>query len=150
MNEIKEFLRQMPFFRTMTEEELDTVTKKCKVKKFQTDDTILLENMPGKGLHMIKQGAVAISKKGKFEKEQDIAVIKENEFFGEMSLIDNAPISATVYAAVDSEIVIIEPADFKYFLNAEPGISFKLVLGIARVLTKRIRETEERIIHSCL
>lgn len=151
MNEdIVAFLRGVPFFREMLLKELTAIAFYCESTFYPAEATILYENMPGKGLHIIKDGAVSIVKKQPTGREKAIALLKAPDFFGEMSLLSKAPVSATVYAAEDCNCFLIKPTRFEELItkNQEVGIQLLLVLG--RVLAHRLREANQRNVHSVL
>jgi len=85
---------------------------------------------------IIGSGSVEIIQETK-EGEKVIGILKENEIFGEMGLIDGQPRSATVRALEDCVMYIITRDNFDILVKKNP----KALLPILKVLTSRLRET---------
>ena len=83
-----------------------------------------------------------IIKEFKNGEKLDVAVLVPGEFFGEMSVLDNAPRSANVIAIDDVECLVLTAWDFKSKLKAYPDIALELL----PVLVKRFRETNETLL----
>jgi len=69
--------------------------------------------------------------------------LEAGDFFGEMSLIDDYPISATVNTAEDSVLFKISADDFKAVIRIDTDLSAKLWEALARCLSDRIRKTSD-------
>jgi CRP-like cAMP-binding protein len=144
MDERIVFLRQVPFFKEMLLKEIATIALYCRTRTYLRDSVILTEGAPGKGLFIIKKGMVEITKKTPHGEEK-ISLLRENEFFGEMSLIEQVPASATVYAAEDdTELLHLEPAMFHQLLETEHKVAVQLLIVIAKILSHRLRELEKK------
>jgi len=139
MDERVAFLRQLPFFRDMLLKELAAVGFRCRLKNFVQGAIIFSEGMPGKGLFIIRSGVVTIMKRSPAG-EKLVDRIKEPAFFGEMSLVDHSPASASVVAAEDTECLVLEPQAFEELLANDPVVGTQLLLVIGRVMASRLRK----------
>ncbi len=132
------FLRQVPFFKDMLMKELEVVGLRCRLKTYVQDSIIFSEGMPGKGLHILRKGVVVVVKR-LHSGEKVMGRLKEPDMFGEISLLDRAPISASVRAAEDCECLVMEQEVFDELLSNDPVVGTQLLLVIGRVLAHLIR-----------
>ena len=89
-----------------------------------------------------------MAKKDTFGEEHVLAFLEEGEYFGEISLVDKAPRSASVYAARDSELLRINAKDFKNLIAGNKEIERKFYKKFSEVLCERLRVTNENLTFS--
>jgi CRP-like cAMP-binding protein len=70
-------------------------------------------------------------------------VLGPGTYFGELALLDKQPRSATVTALTDCVVLVMGPREFSSALDSIPGMSRKLLAGLAR----RVRELDARVLH---
>jgi len=87
---------------------------------------------------MILSGRVEIARDG-----NSLGAFRPGDFFGEMSLLDSAPRSATIRAMEPTECLMLSSWDFKALLERHPSIAVKLL----EVLSRRLRAADERLTH---
>ena len=87
--------------------------------------------------YIIESGRVQVSKTLSNGEEQVIGVLEENDIFGEMSLIDSLPRSATVLALEDCTISVMTQETFNNLAQHNP----EALMPILKVLAKRLRAT---------
>lgn len=140
-----ELLKKIPLFESLTEDELEEIEKIC-IRETHTKDTLMFfEGDPGNQCYVIIKGEVRISKFIPNIGEEALAVLKPGEYFGEMALIDNFPRSAHAIANSDVELLAITKADMDKVLIADREMGYKLLWTFTRTLSKRLRETNEKI-----
>ncbi|MFC1541456.1 Crp/Fnr family transcriptional regulator, partial [Candidatus Latescibacterota bacterium] len=101
----------------------------------------LLENEEGDTLFIILKGKVKVTTFSESGKEVIFSILSEGDFFGDMSLMDGKPRSATVISIEDSELRLIRRNDFIKLVEKHPRIALKLL----EELTSRLRKADERI-----
>ena len=114
--------------------------EKVFVQHFAAGDKIISSGELGKNAYFIEKGCVQVF----FEQPLEmtlIAVLGPGEIFGEMSLIDDAPRSATVVAKKDTEVIVIERSRFTEPLFSDKPIEHLLL----RVLLERFRESQNQM-----
>ena len=87
--------------------------------------------------YIIESGRVQVSKTLSNGEEQVIGILEENDIFGEMSLIDSLPRSATVLALEDCTISVMTQETFNNLAQHNP----EALMPILKVLAKRLRAT---------
>ena len=87
--------------------------------------------------YIIESGRVQVSKTLSNGEEQVIGILEQNDIFGEMSLIDSLPRSATVLALEDCTISVMTQETFNNLAQHNP----EALMPILKVLAKRLRAT---------
>ncbi len=122
-------------------EELEAINKLSFLKRFKKNNLILIEDEEGDTFFIIIKGKVKVTAFSEKGKEIIFTILYEGDFFGDMSLLDGKPRSASVIAIEDSELRLIRRTDFITLLEMHPKIALHL---LAR-LTSRLRKADQRI-----
>jgi CRP/FNR family transcriptional regulator, cyclic AMP receptor protein len=138
------FLGNVFLFKNLDETETTRICSLLREETFKQGDTILAEGRAGDSLYVIWSGRVRVSRR--FDRESFVLTeLGPNEFFGEMSLIDDFPTSATVDALVDTTVLRMSREDFKFLTSVNDELTSKIWESIARSLITRIRKTGELV-----
>jgi CRP/FNR family transcriptional regulator, cyclic AMP receptor protein len=114
-------------------------------RAYATGDDIVREGEVGSQMYIVQSGHVAVLKQVG-EREVEIAVLGKGDFFGEMSLLEGLPRSATVRALEATSVLVIEPGGFLLKIRRDPTLAFELL----QQLSGRIRRLNEQIAESML
>ncbi len=104
---------------------------------FKKDETIIHEGTASDCAYIIESGSAEVSKTTEEGKKQVLGVLKENDIFGEMGLIDGLPRSCTVRALEDCTITLITQDAFNSLAEHNP----QALMPILKVLAQRLRST---------
>ncbi|MCK4226493.1 Crp/Fnr family transcriptional regulator [candidate division WOR-3 bacterium] len=102
-------------------------------------EVLFREGDKGDRMYLIKSGKIRIVKEMD-EMEKTLAVLNEGAFFGEMSVLDNRPRSASAIAETDTELIIVDRDALLRKVNENPFI--KYIIG---TLTDRLRKTDDML-----
>ncbi len=141
MNEAMNFLRNVPIFNELSEQDLEKITSLGIRKKYKKGGIILLEEETGAALFVIISGKVKIVRMDDDGREVILSILGESDFFGEMAILDGLTRSASVVATVKSELFMIHRRDFLRLLNDYPSVGIALL----RELTGRLRKADAQI-----
>jgi len=109
-------------------------------KKFAAGEEIFRIGDQGRNAYFIESGSVEISVM-RDDNDAVIAKLGVGEIFGEMSMIDDAPRSATVTAVIDTEVIVIQRSRFlKPLASADPMMNL-----ILRVVLARLRDAQHQL-----
>ena len=107
------------------------------IRVYQKDDVVFEENTAGNEMYIVCSGRVRLYSQPSGGPRTQLAVLKPGEFFGEMSLVDNSPRSATALAAQDNtRLVVLDKHKFTYLIQQQPAFA----MSIMETLCRRIRE----------
>ncbi len=134
-------LRKVPLFSSLKDEELEAINRLTFVCKYPKETVVLLADEEGDTLFVIIRGQVKVTSFSESGKEVIFSILGEGDFFGDMSLLDGRPRSASVVTCEDSEICLLRRQDFNRIIENYPGIALKLL----KELTTRLRKADERI-----
>jgi len=116
------------------------MAEQAKIQEFEAGQVILRENPPGDSAYIILSGGVEITKR--IEGQKVVLVrLGAGGIFGEMSLIDGSPRSATVTATEPTRVSAINNRRFQIILNSIP----KEVRPLFSALTERLRNTSQMV-----
>lgn len=127
-------LNNIPLFEDISKETLNKIESYGNKIMFKKDSTILVESEEGTALFFIIKGKVKVTLQSKEGKEVILSILKENDFFGEMALIDGTNRAATIVACEPTELFIIKRDDFLNLLKTYPEISISLLQEISKRL----------------
>ncbi len=108
--------------------------------EFAVDDVVFEEGDLGTEMYIVQEGKVAILKRYK-GREQQLAVLGQGDFFGEMSVLEDLPRTATVRAVSPCRLLEINGSTFDQMLRRNPEIAVRMM----RKLSRRLRETDMRL-----
>jgi CRP/FNR family transcriptional regulator, cyclic AMP receptor protein len=140
-----ESLKTLPLFKELNSAELANVTSLFFEKVYSKNSTLFVEGMPGEILYVIKKGSVQITKKMATGAEAVLATLKEGEFLGEMSLIDNRPRTATARVAEESTLLVMTKKAFNMMMEKYPEVALKTLLVFLKIANERLRKANESI-----
>lgn len=140
----KKLLSEVPQFDHLTEEELDILSKSVYHRVVPEGSVLAKEGSPGDSLYYIIKGKIEIYKEALDGRQTILARFNQGASVGEMSLIEDAPRSATATAIEESEFLILTKDNFERLVEAHPAIGIKVVKNIAKSLSTRLRYTSGR------
>lgn len=120
-NLILTLLRNIPFLKTLTEEEHQSIVKHITLQYFPAHYHLFEKGDLGSTLYIIKSGVLRI-----YNEQGELATLKDGDFFGEMALIENKPHMAGAETLSDCEIFVLNKEDFAALLQKNPEIAQKV------------------------
>ncbi len=139
--ENKAFLRRVPLFSGLTESQFDQLAAGSARRSYPRGRTIVAEGEPSQSMYILLAGRAKVQRSDSEGKEVILAVLGSGEFFGEMSLIDDAPRSASVITLESSEFMAVSREAFKAMLAQSP----EMCMSVMRGLVRRLREADKKI-----
>jgi CRP-like cAMP-binding protein len=127
-------LRRVPLFNDCTDEELRRIGDISKIVETPAGTVLTEMGRPGDTFFFIIDGQVSV--------QTPVGTgdpLRPGDFFGEMSLLDGEPRSATVTAVTDLRLLVVDRLSFWRLLSEAPD----LVRRILTVLSRRVRRLEQ-------
>ena len=134
-------LDKISLFSELSASDLEAVKKLAVTRNFPKNTMILCEGDQSASLYVILSGKVKVFLSDEEGKEVTLNVQGEDEYFGELALLDSAPRSASVVTLEKTRLAVISKASFEECMEKNPGISLKVSRGLAR----RLRELSENV-----
>ena len=123
-------LKKVPLFAGCTRHELDAIAKACKEVRHREGHVVAREGDTGIGFFLITDGTADVSIGGKSR-----AKLGPGDFFGEISLLDRGPRTATVTASSQLEMLGLTAWVFRGLVDRHPTIA----LNMLKVVAQRLR-----------
>lgn len=125
------------FFGDMLEEEVGQFLKLCKRENFEDGKRVFSQGEIGNTFYLVVSGGVRI-----LVENTEVAQLGAGQVFGEMAILEEAPRNATAVAAGSTLLFSISRG---VLATRAPALGFKVVVGIARQLSLKLREANETI-----
>ena len=139
---VTDFLKEVSLFDGIQDKTLSQIFKLGKVQNFRAGQPIIQEGQQGGNLHIMIEGRAEVSKSGKEPGDKKyLADFSRGSIFGEMSVFDDAPYSATVKAREDCSVHVIKGEDFKKFLKKNPEVAYEVFCTLINLISSRLRRT---------
>jgi CRP-like cAMP-binding protein len=138
--DVLEHLRAIPLFSNVTDSDLDAIASHLIERRFPKDTVVVEEGLSGDYMYVIREGRVKVMKASDDGREKIMDFLEAGDFFGEMSLFDQAPRSATVRTLEPSKLMALSRVAFLDLLTR----SSSLALAVIMVLTQRLRDADEQ------
>lgn len=140
------FLQSHALFGGLTDEELQCIIPLLEVRKFPRGCDIVTETETGRELYLLLEGRVEVIKICPNHPEKAplrLAELESGDSFGEMHLIDIQSRSATVRTLEETTAYALSHHNIYHLHLEHPDIFTKLILNIARELSRRLRKMDE-------
>ncbi len=129
-------LQRVPLFSGFNEDELRRAAELSRIVEVPAGTVVTQIGEPGDSFFIIIDGAVAVRTPVGAGSE-----LHPGDFFGEMSLLDGEPRSATIVATTDLRLLIVDRSHFWRLLDETPD----LVRRILTILSRRVRRLEQTL-----
>jgi CRP/FNR family transcriptional regulator, cyclic AMP receptor protein len=119
------------------------------LKTFDSGAVIVAEGSAERSLHLIEQGTARVSERVELEDQRHIQPglcdLGEGDVFGELSLFEAAPRSASVVAIEPCEVLVFDAEALVKYFDSHPQQGYPVLKGLFRVLSERLRQADRRL-----
>ncbi|MGH2522926.1 MAG: Crp/Fnr family transcriptional regulator, partial [Anaerolineales bacterium] len=137
-------LAEVPFFSLLDEQERADLATQLDVVNFTAGQMIFNYGDPGGALYVIRSGEAEVFFKNDTGERIVLETPAAGDFFGELSLLDNGPRTASVLATQDMEALRVDRNDLDYLFHGHPDAALDLLTAMGR----RMRKTTELLRHT--
>lgn len=109
---LRNVLRRVPLFVTVTDEELDNIANHLKQERFPAGEIVIREGEAGDKFYILERGKASVWRYDEDQVERKIDEKGPGQFFGEVALVSNAPRNATVRADTPISTLVLDYSDF--------------------------------------
>ena len=139
---LRELLRNVSIFNPLDAATAADLERLGELREYPAGAVIVGQDDPGDALFVLARGKVKVVLFGKQGREIILTMFKSpGDFFGEMSLLDDEPRSATVVAVEPSALYVLSRAAFRAHVEAQPATA----LRVLQELSRRLRQADRVI-----
>jgi CRP/FNR family transcriptional regulator, cyclic AMP receptor protein len=136
----QQVLARAPIFSRLDAPYLDQLARLARDREYKAGDLILKQGEPGIALFVVQSGKVQVVRNAGQSDEQVLGEHSAGSFFGEMTLIDEYPRSASVRALEPTACLALTKVDFITAVRENPDIAIRML----REMSQRLREANAR------
>lgn len=120
-------LKKIPLLAELNEEDHKEIVKHIEMQYYPAHQVIFKENDPGDAVYIIKRGVVRIFHPGSDPTSDiEVAMLGDNDVFGEMAIISEKPRNASAQTMEESEIFILKKDDFIQLVSSNPNMASRI------------------------
>lgn len=134
-------LSRVPLFAGLSPAQLADMSRVVQRRTYRADEVIFYQGDAGDKMYLIAAGQVKVTVTSADGDEVILTVLDAGECFGELSLLDAQPRSATVQTTQHTDVLVLQRSSFVQFLRQAPDVAIRL-LG---VLSGRLRATDQLV-----
>lgn len=139
---MRELIRNVSIFNHLDPATAGDLERLGEAREYSAGAVVVGQDEPGDSLFVLVQGKVKVVLFGKQGREIILTIFKNpGDFFGEMSLLDDEPRSASVVAAEPSTLFVLSRAAFRAHVEAQP----RTALRVLQELSRRLRQADRVI-----
>jgi CRP-like cAMP-binding protein len=131
-----EVLRKAPLFSFLDDEAAIALSASMTVQRLRRGEILFREGDAGDKLYLVSEGKVKLGRTSSDGRENLLAVLGPGQMFGELTLFDPGPRSATVTAVTDCELLSLSHEDLQRWLEGRPGVARGLLVQLASRLRR--------------
>ncbi len=136
-----DLIRRVPLFAMLTAVQADAVAQAVVKRRFKRGEILVRQGQKSNALTILLSGRVRVLTSDTRGREAILATLFPGDCIGEMSLIDNQPHSATVRAEVQSDVLLLENAEFVRCLRDNSAMA----TAVMKSLVQRLRRADQQI-----
>ncbi len=136
-----EVLARAGLFQGVAGEASEALASSLQYADYARGETVFLEGEQGDTLYIVLTGKVKIGRRATDGRENMLSVMGPSDMFGELSLFDPGPRTATATVVTEARLASLAHASLKPWITDRPEIAEQLL----RVLARRLRRTNDAL-----
>ncbi|MFN3201991.1 MAG: Crp/Fnr family transcriptional regulator [Bradymonadia bacterium] len=143
------FLKNVPIFGGLSDDAIRGLLEHSRIARFKDGELIVREGEPASEMYVVLSGGVAVLKRpsagSMSAADQMLCCLSAGDCFGEMSLIDIQPRSASVRAHTPTELLCLSHDEFARLCATDIETYTLITQNIAREISRRLRQANRVI-----
>ena len=132
-------LREIGLFGGLSDEILRELADRLEPLEFQPGSPAFREGESGRDMFVLLDGEMEVLKHSKRNLEARVAILGPGDWFGEMSILDVMPRSATVRAVAPARVLRLTAHELDALYRRDLKAYSLLILNVAREMSRRLR-----------
>lgn len=142
-------LRELRLFFNLTDRDIFEVMRRSDIIDVPKGAIVFKEGDTDQSLYVIIKGEFEVTTQSPVTGDLiRFSCAGQGLVFGEMAFLDKQPRSATITATEESEVFGFTREDYEDLLTQHPGSAARLMMGVAEILSRRLRGVDQRLKHS--
>ena len=138
-------LAEVELFELLDDNELNDLAAVIDSATVRMGETIFNAGDLGDSLYIVRSGEVELSVKDTAGQKIVLTVAERNDLFGELSMLDERPRSATAISLVDSELLLLDRDDLLLLFQKQPDAALNMLAAMSGMLRKVDRLLQTRV-----
>ncbi len=134
-----QLLERVPFLAALPAGDREWLAGCVARRRFRRGDVVFHKEDPGQSLFIVESGSVRVYVPSPQGVDLTLAVIGPSDFFGDLSLLDGSPRSASASVLTDTVLLSLERSDFSRLITSRP----EAAVAVLAVVARRLRETDQ-------
>ncbi|GAA1241538.1 MAG: Crp/Fnr family transcriptional regulator [Oryzihumus sp.] len=134
-------VKKAPLFAALDDEAATALQQSMTSSRLERGDILFHEGDQGDRLYVIREGKIKLGRTSSDGRENLLAILGPGEMFGELSLFDPGPRTATATAVAETQLIGLGHDNLQAFLTDRPEVAATLLAALAR----RLRRTNETL-----
>lgn len=126
-------LAEVPLFGAASRKDLQKIARASDEVDVKSGRVLVDQGRPGHEFFLILEGTASVRRNNR-----KVAELGPGMYFGELSLLDRGPRTATVVADTDMKVLVLGQREFLGVLDDVPGLAYKIL----RIMAHRLREAD--------
>ncbi len=131
VNNRVDFLKHISLFNGLTDTELHGLSADFASRQYRQGDMIFLQGDPGQALYLIETGRVRIYVQADSGQETSVIYYNTGDIFGELSVIDGLPRSASAVALTDTVVLMLSRERLRAQLRTMPQLAYNFMQALS-------------------
>lgn len=127
-------LKKMPLFSEVYTEDLEAIAEVMEEDHFQAGDIVFRKDDPADRMYIVVDGRVGVTLSSHPRDAEFVMEAGPGECFGEMSLLDGLPRSASVIVLEDTDMLTVEKAKLHNILLQHPAIAIGMLAHLSHLV----------------
>lgn len=137
--DLSTIIRQVPLFARLEQDDVARLAAIAHPKRFPKDHLLFERGDEGSEFLIVTHGRLKLILLNEDGRELTLTILGPYQSFGEISLLDDAPRSASAVALSELAVLSISKRDFRALLDSSPRVS----LGLLKAMSRRLRDLTE-------
>ncbi len=134
-------LGKVSLFANVPQSQIEELEGLCVARRYAKNTVLFMEGDENNQLFVIRSGKVSVFVQGDDGKQLILNYMSEGDYFGELSLIDSRPRSASIMTVTDCEFLTMSRERFQEFITSSP----ELCMTLLQELTGRVRKLTQSV-----
>jgi CRP/FNR family cyclic AMP-dependent transcriptional regulator len=141
-------LANVKLFERLSAKDLEALAAVIDSQKYAADEVIFHAGDLGESMFIVDYGEVELYIKDTAGQKIVLTSVQKNEFFGDLSMLDNKPRSATARALIETELLILDRGDLHLLFERNADAALSMMAAMSHMLRKADKLLETRVVRN--